>query len=187
MHGAKLVPMEIGRYVDSIRQQFEATAEAAGDEARALAERLVAPLESAIRLALQDALTDAAEEITLELAPGSVEVRLRGRDVAFVVSLPPADPSVPPASADEASPAEWRPGTDQGGTTQGDDDSVARINLRLPQWLKDRVERAAAAEGLSINTWLVRATASAVERSAAVRGPGWRSAVGPQRYRGWTR
>ena len=83
--------MEIDPYVESIRRQLELAAEAGGEEARALAERLVAPLEAAIRLAVQDALAAAAEEITLELAPGSVELRLRGREPEFVVSLPPAD------------------------------------------------------------------------------------------------
>ena len=35
---------------------------------------------------LLEALSDAAGEITRELAPGSVEVRLRGRDPEFVVT-----------------------------------------------------------------------------------------------------
>ena len=84
--------MDLGPYVESIHSQLEVAAEAGGDEARALAERLVAPLDAAIRLALQDALAAATEEITTELAPGSVELRLRGREPEFVVKLPPADP-----------------------------------------------------------------------------------------------
>ncbi len=85
--------MDLGPYVESIHSQLEVAAGAGGDEARALAERLVAPLDAAIRLALQDALAAATEEITTELAPGSVELRLRGRDPEFVVKLPPGDPS----------------------------------------------------------------------------------------------
>jgi len=61
--------MELTEHVESIRRQFAAAAEAGGDEAKAQAERLFAPLESAIRLALQDVLVAAAEEITCELAP----------------------------------------------------------------------------------------------------------------------
>ena len=83
--------MDLGRYVENIHEQLAATAEAGGDEARALAERLVAPLDAALRLALQDALAAAAEEITTELAPGSVELRLRGRNPEFVVTPPPAE------------------------------------------------------------------------------------------------
>ena len=86
--------MDIGPYVESIHSQLEVAAGAGGDEARALAERLAAPLDAAIRLALQDALAAATEEITTELAPGSVELRLRGRDPEFVVTLPPADVAV---------------------------------------------------------------------------------------------
>ena len=85
--------MDLGPYVDSIHRQLEVAALAGGDEARALAERLAAPLDAAMRLALQDALSAATEEITTELAPGSVELRLRGRDPEFVVTLPPADVS----------------------------------------------------------------------------------------------
>ncbi len=61
-------------------------AAAGGPDAQALADRLTGPLDSAIRLALLEALSDAAEEITRELAPRSVEVRLRGRDPEFTVS-----------------------------------------------------------------------------------------------------
>ena len=89
--------------MENIHEQLAATAEAGGEEARALAERLVAPLDAALRLALQDALAAAAEEITTELAPGSVELRLRGRNPEFVVTPPPAE-SAPQARGDRSSP-----------------------------------------------------------------------------------
>ena len=81
--------MNLTPYVESIQRQLAATAEASGQEARALAERLATPLDAAIRITLQDALVAAAEEITCELAPGSVEVRLRGRETELVVTAPP--------------------------------------------------------------------------------------------------
>src|SRR6266545_4574036 len=86
--------MNLGLYVENIHRQLAVAAEAGGDDARALAERLVAPLDAAIRLTLQDALAAAAEEITRELAPGLVYLRLRGGDLEFVVTPPPVDPSV---------------------------------------------------------------------------------------------
>src|ERR1700683_1782698 len=86
--------MDLRPYVESIHQQLADAAETGGDDARALAERLAAPLDAAIRLALQDALGAAAEEITREMAPGSVELRIRGRIPEFVVSLPPAEQAV---------------------------------------------------------------------------------------------
>jgi hypothetical protein len=169
--------MNINPYVESIRHQLEVAAETGGDEARALAERLAAPLDSAIRLAIQDALAAAAEEITLDLAPGSVEIRLRGRDPEFVVSLPPVEGA---EDGDEGLAAAMPLG-------DADDTTVARINLRLPDRLKSRVEEAADREGLSINAWLVRATAAAVERTETAERRPRRTAPGSQRYTGWAR
>jgi hypothetical protein len=181
-HGA----MQIDPYVESIRRQLEMAAEAGGDEARAVAERLIAPLEAAIRLAVQDALAAAAEEITLDLAPGSVELRLRGREPEFVVSLPPAEPSDEDAARTGDFPVgAWLPPA--GGAPEGDEAAIARINLRLPERLKSRVEQAAVAEGLSVNAWLVRAAAVAVERRDPVHRREPRTPHGAQRYTGWAR
>ena len=81
--------MELDRYVEELRNQLMVAAEAGGDDARELAGRLIAPLESSVRLMLLEALSDAANEITLELAPGSVEVRVRGREPELVVTPAP--------------------------------------------------------------------------------------------------
>ena len=169
--------MDLGPYVDNIHRQLAVAAEAGGDDARELAERLVAPLDAAIRLTLQDVLAAAVEQITCELAPGSVELRLRGRDPEFVVTPPPAD-----LPADE--PAEI---TGPLLMPEGDEGTVARINLRLPDQLKTRVEQAAGSEGLSVNTWLVRAAAAALERSDPARRRERRPGQGTQRYTGWAR
>ena len=101
--------MDLTQYVSDLRHQLTVAAEAGGDDARALAERLTAPLESAARLALLDALSAAAAEITRDLAPGSVDVRLRGREPTFVVTLPPADePLEDPGCAPRAAPGRPR-------------------------------------------------------------------------------
>src|SRR5271166_393588 len=84
--------MDLQPYVDAVRHELNLAAAAGGAEAQALADRLSAPLESAIRLALLEALSAGVEEITSELAPRSVEVRLRGRDPEFVVSAPLDEP-----------------------------------------------------------------------------------------------
>src|SRR3954465_14776195 len=92
--------MDLTPHVEQIRGQLAVAAEAAGEDARALAERLPGPRESAIRLTLLDALSAAADEITRELAPGSVELRLRAGEPEFVVTPgpghPPAEPVGPP-------------------------------------------------------------------------------------------
>src|ERR1700721_2644360 len=86
--------MDLQPYVEAVRHELNVAAAAAGARAQHLADRLSAPLESAIRLALLEALSAAAEEITGELAPRSVDVRLRGRDPEFVVSAPLDDEPV---------------------------------------------------------------------------------------------
>src|SRR4029450_1843809 len=83
--------MDLAPYVENLRRELAVAADAGGEEARALAERLTAPLESAIRLTLLEALSAAADEITRELAPGSAELRLRGGDPEFAGTPPPAD------------------------------------------------------------------------------------------------
>ncbi len=177
--------MNLGTYVESIRSQLEVAAEAGGDDARELAERLVAPLDAAIRLALQDALAVAAEEITTELAPGSVELRLRGRDPEFVVTPPPADPADPSVS-DLAEGEDTATGIAP-HSNEGDEATMSRINLRLPDHLKARIEQVAGFEGLSVNAWLVRAAAAALDRTDAARRRERRAPQGPQSYTGWAR
>lgn len=173
--------MELDRYIEDIHGQLDAAAQAGGEEARELADRLTAPLDSAIRLALQDALAAAAEEITVELAPGSVELRLRGREPEFVVTPPPVDPTGDEAGGADATTSVWP------ATPDGEEGTVSRINLRLPEHLKARIERAAADEGLSVNSWLVRSSAAAVERSGDSRRRERRAPDGAQRYTGWAR
>jgi hypothetical protein len=166
--------MDLNPYLAELHEQLAVAAETGGDEARALAERLSASLDSAARLALLDALSAAAAEITQELAPGSVEVRLRGRDPEFVVSLP--KPVAAPVDD-----------VDEPVAPTADDAAMTRINLRLPQDLKDRVEDAARASGVSVNTWLVRSASAALSRGATTTTRTQSSATRGQRYTGWVR
>ncbi|MGD0193641.1 MAG: hypothetical protein ABSC35_02130 [Candidatus Dormibacteria bacterium] len=176
--------MDLRPYVESIHQQLADAAETGGEDARALAERLAAPLDAAIRLALQDALGAAAEEITRELAPGSVELRIRGRNPEFVVSLPPVEQPVD-ESSEPVPVGGYAP--DGAGTADADDGGTSRINLRLPDNLKTRVEQAASAEGLSANTWLVRAVGAALDRVQPARRREGPPATGGGRFTGWVR
>ncbi len=181
--------MNLHLYMENVHQQLAVTAEAGGDEARAVAERLIAPLDSTIRLTLLDVLAAAAEEITCDLAPGSVEVRLRGRDPEFVVTPPPVDPSAGDLNHGNDEPPAPRSVTGIAAPAEGEGDEAAmsRINLRMPEHLKARIERAAGDEGLSVNAWLVRAAAAALERANPDRRPERRTPQGAQRYTGWAR
>ncbi|WP_328610714.1 ribbon-helix-helix protein, CopG family [Amycolatopsis sp. NBC_00345] len=177
--------MDLTTYVNHLGREFATLAEAGGDEARALVERLTGPLESAIRMTLLDALSAASDEITRDLAPGSVELRLRGRDPNFVVTSPPAEPHEIAAESTAAT-ADGGPDSD---LLIAEDGPVARINVRLPEQLKAAVEEAAAKEGRSVNAWLVRAAAASLQRSERdqrleSRGGGKR---GKQSFTGWVR
>jgi len=140
--------MELGQYVSDLQRQAVESAVSGAEGTRAVAERLAAGLDAATRLVLLDVLSAAAGEITRDLAPGAVDLRLRGRDVEFVVTLPVTEPEV---DERHAAPADL------------DDTSTSRTTLRLPDALKARVGDAAAADGLSVNTWLVRAVAAALQ------------------------
>jgi hypothetical protein len=175
--------MELEPYVAALRQELAAAAEMAGEQARELAERLAAPLESAARLALLEALSAAADEITRDLAPGSVHVRLRGREPSFVVT--PAQ--LPDSFAEPLAPATAAPVP---LATDADEGATARINFRLGESLKGRIEQAADRAGLSVNSWLTRAAAAALESDDPARWagrPGARSARGDERFTGWVR
>ncbi|WP_407547756.1 hypothetical protein QOM21_02035 [Streptomyces sp. Pv4-95] len=175
--------MDLTPYVDNLRQELAVAADAGGDEARALAERLTAPLESATRLTLLNALSAAMGEVTRELAPGSVDVRLRGLDPEFVVTSPPAPEPFPETQAPANAPAAPAPPP----PADADDGAMARINFRLPAHLKGRAENAAAAEGLSVNAWLVRAVSTALDGGEHTSSPGRSSNSGSRGFTGWVR
>ncbi|GAA1977660.1 toxin-antitoxin system HicB family antitoxin [Microbacterium pumilum] len=171
--------MQISSHIEALQRQLLSAAAAGGPETEEVAGRLAAALEAAARLAILDALTDAAGEISRDLAPGSVDVRLRGRDVEFAVTSPavieaaPVDRTAPTATARQPSAAD--------AVDDAEDASTSRTTLRLPDALKLRAEAAAASEGVSLNTWLVRAIGTALEPKPDQ--PASRSS----QYSGWVR
>jgi hypothetical protein len=164
--------MDLSPYVENLRRELAVAAGAGGEEARALAERLTAPLEPAVRLMLLDALSAAADDITREMAPGSVSLRLRAGEPDFVVTPAPVDAPSEPAGDAPAAP-------------EADEAATARINLRLPEPLKASIEQAAARERQSVNAWLVRLASAAVAREA--HGPPQRGGRVGQSFTGWVR
>lgn len=171
--------MELSQYVERLQHELQVAAEAGGEDARALAQRLTAPLDSATRLVLLEAMAAAADEITRDLAPGSVEVRLRGSNPSFVVTPAPAEEAFEDKTGARSAAPAIRAEGDEGGTS--------RINLRLPDSLKARAEDAAEKEGLSVNAWLVRAVAAALDpddREGRARRSGQ---GGRQSFTGWVR
>ena len=124
-----MVHMDITPYVDSLRSSLVSAADSAGDETRQAAERLTFALDSSARLAIMEAVSQAAAEITAEMPNGGVDVRLNGRDLDFLVhtAAPTPPPPPPPPAPDDL-----------------DDGNLARITLRLPEAVKGKAEERAA-------------------------------------------
>jgi len=176
--------MDLHPYVDELGRQLLVAAEAGGDDTRAVAERLTAALESATRLVLLDALSAAADAITVDLAPGSVEVRLRGRDPEFVVTPPEPDA---PSSDDPSALARSIPEPVSSPGPDTDDGGTSRLTLRMPESLKLRIEEAAGRDGVSVNAWLTRTIADAMDPGHRAPPSGQRGPSGGQRVTGWAR
>ena len=147
--------MDITPYIESLRRDLVAAAEAAGPETRAAAERLTFALDPSARLALMEAVSQAAAEITAEMPAGGVDVRLNGRELDFVVQAAPAAAPTPPPPPAPPSAEETE---EEGG--------IARITLRMPESVKAKAEELAARSGHSLNTWLVNIVRAATRDSA---------------------
>lgn len=164
--------MQFDEYVTALQQGLTKATRLAPEEIQRTAELIGEALEPEARLALTRFASDLAEEITAELEGAVVEVHIRGGEPTVVVeqtgefpepSLDVPEPPAPPA-----------PGADEGNS--------ARLTLRLPESLKADIEKAAAAEGKSTNTWLIQAAHQAL--SAPQPPPPTRSG---RRMTGWAR
>lgn len=146
--------MELRPFVEGLQADLEGIAAVGDDDVAEAARRLSAAVRASAGLRLLDALGEAALELTNQLPSGHVEVRVSGQDPTLVYVADEAE-DAPPAAT-------------------GDAELVARISLRLPEALKAAVEAAAAREGVSVNTWLVRSLTRLVSSAGGGgrRGPG---------------
>lgn len=148
--------MNLSQYVDRLRADLTDAASAGDEEIRSAAERLAQALGPSSRMVMLEALSDASAEITGELESATVEVRLKGREPEFVVrevyeEFPaPPPPPTPPTPPPPPSPEEG-----------GDGDVVARVTVRIPEWLKTRAEELASEQGQSLNSWIVNSVKAA--------------------------
>ncbi|MDT7548090.1 MAG: hypothetical protein QOE84_484 [Actinomycetota bacterium] len=161
--------MDLSPYVEALRGDVTAAAAVGGPEVQRAAELVVDALDPALRLVLFDVLADVANELTATLDGPTVEVRLRGREPELVVTGPAPEPEPAPTAVG------------------GDDAGTARLTLRLPETLKSRAEQAAAAEGQSVNNWLVRAVARALEPAPTFTFGAQFPSGGPRRITGFGR
>jgi hypothetical protein len=160
--------MDLTPYIASLREDLVTAASAGDENTRRAAEVLAAALEPAARLAIMNALSDLAAEVTASLDDHVVDVRLAGRDVQVVVTgrgVPHDD-----RRTDDVPPVDE--------TTGGD---MSRMTLRLFEQLKAKAEQAAAAQGVSLNTFVQQAVQGALHRKGGF-GKDW----GREWNRGWS-
>jgi hypothetical protein len=146
--------MNLNDYSDKVRDQLHAAAALGDERTQQIAGSLGAAVDSSVRLAILDAVSTAAGEITAALFDASagqqspaVTVQLDGDELRVLVTHAPTETLDPP-----------RP--DEGEAT-------ARISLRLSDALKSDIERAAATADVSVNSWLVRAAGNSLRGGPA--------------------
>ncbi|MEV6712096.1 toxin-antitoxin system HicB family antitoxin [Lentzea sp. NPDC051208] len=168
--------MDLSPYIASLREDLATAASAGDDTTRRTAAALSAALEPAARLAIMNALSDLAAEVTASLDGQVVDVRLSGRDVQVVVTGS-AEPEPEPA------PRHEMPNFGAGDAT-GD---ISRITLRMINELKSKAEAAAAAQGVSLNSFIQQAVGGAVHgKHKHQQHKGWSGNAGSgSRVRGW--
>lgn len=140
--------MELSPYIAALRENLTAAAAAGDEQTQTAARVLAATIEPAARLAIMNALADLAGEVTLALSGQVVEVRLDGQDIQVVVTGAPEDEQEP---ANDPPPMT--------GDATGD---ISRITVRLLEELKGRAEQAAAARGVSLNSFVSQAVQGAL-------------------------
>ncbi|MBA2308104.1 MAG: toxin-antitoxin system HicB family antitoxin [Pseudonocardiales bacterium] len=177
--------MDVTTYVTALREDLAAAAAAGDEQARRTAALLGAAIEPAARLAIMNALSDLAAEVTAALGDRVVEVRLDGRDVKVAVSEPAAE-----EPHEEPGNSRFGPGfggRDFGGADLGGD--ISRMTVRLVEQMKAQAERAAASQGMSLNAWVSQAVQGALGkpgRGGHPRGGDWNPPGDSRRVRGWT-
>jgi uncharacterized protein (DUF1778 family) len=170
--------MHLDHHLAQVHDQLGAAAALGDDRTREVAAALATAATPVVRLAIISALTEAADEITAALLdyPGApdVSVRLEGEEVSVDVrAMAPVD--------------------DPPDARRDDGDTSARISLRLSEALKTDIDAAAESEGVSVNTWLVRAASAALRPApfSATFGPNVQTGRGrrrqdtQQRITGW--
>ncbi len=127
--------MQLSNTIEGLQEDLERLAGLGNEAVTEAATLLSGAMGGPATVRLLDLLGEAASELGQQLPAGRVELRITGRDAELVY----VDDAGAPAEADLS------------------DDQSARISLRLPEQLKAQIERAAASEGVSANTWIVRA------------------------------
>ena len=172
--------MDLSKYVAQLREDLASAAGAGDEQTQRTGALLGAAIEPAARLALMNALSDLAAEVTEALGDRVVEVRLDGRDVRVAVNADGAADTPEPEAADSPFAGFGPRGFAGFGGDAGD---ISRVTLRLVEQIKNQAEQAAANQGMSLNSWVAQAVQGAL---AGHQGkPGRRDGRDGKRVKGW--
>jgi hypothetical protein len=138
--------MQLEPHVEALRAELASLASLGDEHVAAAGERLSQALGSALALRLLEVLSEAGLEVSSQLPSGHVELRLAGQEPSLVYVE--AEDSVAPTAEDGLS---------------------SRITLRLPESLKASLEAAASREGVSVNSWIIKALARGVSSTVSSR------------------
>jgi HicB family len=174
--------MDLSPYIQSLRDDLLTAASVGDEQARRAATMLATAIEPATRLAIMNALSDLAAEITGALQDTTVDIRLDGRDVRVNVARHGQSPerasdSSPFASSHASSYASDAYPTDSSTTpedlrraVQDAGGELSRTTVRLFNELKTQAERAASDQGVSLNTYISRAVSDSVRNAVPGKG-----------------
>ncbi len=172
--------MDLSKYVSQLREDLASAAAAGDEQTQRTGALLGAAIEPAARLAMMNALSDLAAEVTEALGDRVVEVRLDGRDVRVAVSGPAADEREP----EPADPPFAGFGPRGFAGFGGDAGDISRVTLRLVEQIKNQAEQAAANQGMSLNSWVAQAVQGALAGHQHGK-PGRRDGKDGRRVKGW--
>ncbi|WP_330249189.1 toxin-antitoxin system HicB family antitoxin [Nocardia sp. NBC_00565] len=144
--------MDLNKYTARLREDLIAAAALGDEKTQATAAALAAATESSARLALLAALSDLAAEVSAELGDRTVHVSVDGTDATVDVRKNPTADSEHPTFEEMT----------------GD---ISRVTLRLVEQMKAKAEEAAAASGVSLNSWLSNAVSGALRDQMRGYGP----------------
>ena len=186
--------MDLTPYTQNLRDDLITAASVGDEDSRRAAALLAGALEPATRLAIMNALSDLAAEVTGALEDTTVELRLDGRDVRVSVTRHTPDHSDAGRADDDYRGAfggsrltknhRTERTFEEEATAGGDGPSaedlrramqdaggeLSRTTVRLFNELKSQAERAASDQGVSLNTYISRAVSDSVRSAVPNKG-----------------
>ena len=124
----------MSKFINLLSSDIKALGQLGGPELESAVSRLIPTLAPVLRTRLLEALTEVTDELKSQLPGARIEARINGDEVELVYLQ------------------------DQSTSRETPSELNARITLRLPDDLKSRIEKAATKEGISLNTWLLKAS-----------------------------